>query len=250
MHSDTGGSDGFPSSPPRIASSKSYRPSSEAGCEDEDDDAHLDREQCEAVTQNMLLAFLESPLPSDCCGYPQSCHLRTAFCFRFRVSSRPFWSTVLTMKRQTSSNRFREPSFPSTVDRWWPISRPKVEDARCWKTRSFACEGRIYAPLFGACSAYDCTPSSEANGDVSRQKERIRDQTTIAGILAQQAGELLAAMRERVLFLAQTSQQAPEDIVDALPQHTRTMYLISAEQTKLYFGEMMSEAGWMRPSLW
>jgi hypothetical protein len=40
----------------------SYVPSSEADYKDEDDDAHLDREKCELVTQMMLLAFLNAIL--------------------------------------------------------------------------------------------------------------------------------------------------------------------------------------------
>jgi hypothetical protein len=42
--------------------SSSYVPSSEADYKDEDDDAHLDREKCETVTQMMLLAFLNAIL--------------------------------------------------------------------------------------------------------------------------------------------------------------------------------------------
>jgi hypothetical protein len=62
MKSDSSGSGDFPSSPPNIQTSSSYVPSSEADYKNEDDDAHLDREKCETVTQMMLLAFLNAIL--------------------------------------------------------------------------------------------------------------------------------------------------------------------------------------------
>jgi hypothetical protein len=57
---DTDGSQSMRSSPPIQHSSSSFRPSSEAEYHDEDDDAHVDREQCETRTESMLVVFLNS----------------------------------------------------------------------------------------------------------------------------------------------------------------------------------------------